>query len=476
MAIVDKLTYLNTTKTLLREAITRAGHYLTEADPFREYPYALLKDEHSLQLDFLRGEYVAKNWRDGTVSRVGFGSIISFTRGSGGGRFNHLGAYEWVGNNVARIDHDPATVDTSTSSVTIGAGLKTFDVSRLYPVGQYVRATADASNWVSGRVVASTGTSVTLWVDKVAGTGTFTSWTLIRVLGMLVEEGRTNLLTYSGDLSQWVIARLTQSSSGGGTLLTETTESGGHACLRFMGFTSGTAYTFTVELKSSSNRYVRVLFPAAAFSSQIGAFFDLATGTVVGATSPGVTASIKPTGGGKYACSITATATTTAPGNSDFRLSLTNFNTVYEGDGVSSIVYYHAQLEAGSFPASHIPTTSSQVTRAADLATVADATDWRSLEGTFLLEHNAPATRQILSSGSNLLMTSQGTGKIAVSFTASGSLVCYNGGTPVAGPALTFDAALKLLGGAATFANAHARRLDFIPRALTGADFQRLTS
>lgn len=297
MAIADKLTYLNTTKTLLREAITRAGRYLTEADPFRSYPYALLKDEHSLQLGFLRGEYIAKNWRDGTVSRVGFDSIVTFTRGSGGGRFNHLGVYEWVGSNVARIDHDPATVDTSTSSVAIGAGLKTFAVSRLYLVGQYVRATADASSWLSGRVVASTGTSVTLWVDRVVGTGTHASWTLIRVLGLLVEEGRTNLLLNSATLS-------TQSVTVTATAHT----------LAFYG-------TGTVTLSGA------------------------ATGTLVGTGANNrVTLTFTPTAG---SLTLTVSGSVTSAG-----------------------------LQAGAFITSYIPTTTAQVTRAADLCDVNNLADW----------------------------------------------------------------------------------------------------
>lgn len=36
-------------------------------------------------------------------------SLIEFQRLSGGGRWNHLGQYEWVGNNVPRYDHDPVT-------------------------------------------------------------------------------------------------------------------------------------------------------------------------------------------------------------------------------------------------------------------------------------------------------------------------------------------------------------------------------
>lgn len=437
MAIADKLTYLNATKVLLREAINRAGHYLTEADPFRSYPYALLKDEHSLSLDFLRGEYIAKNWRDGTVSRVGFDSIVTFTRGSGGGRFNHLGTFEWVGNNVARIDHDPATVDTSTSSVTIGAGLKTFDVSRLYPVGQYVRATADASNWLSGRVVASTGTSVTMWVDRVVGTGTFASWTLIRVMGLLVEESRTNLLLNSATLS-------TQSVT-----VTATSHT-----LAFYG-------TGTVTLSGA------------------------ATGTLVGTGANNqVTLTFTPTAG---SLTLTVSGSVTSAG-----------------------------LQAGAFITSHIPTTSSQVTRAADVASVNELSPWyRADEGTLFVEASTnnttnggfpnPATLSsdasnyisINHSGGNLLRAEIRSGgvlqallssavtlgtpnKIAVAFKLNGFASSVNGGavsTDTSG-AVPSVSVLRLGSGptGALILNGHVPRIRYFPRALTATELQRLTS
>lgn len=39
-----------------------------------------------------------------------FGDIITFTRSSGGGRFNAAGQYEWLGNNAPRFDYDPVTL------------------------------------------------------------------------------------------------------------------------------------------------------------------------------------------------------------------------------------------------------------------------------------------------------------------------------------------------------------------------------
>lgn len=527
MAIADKLTYLNATKALLREAINRAGHYLAEADPFREYPYALLKDEYSLKLDFLRGEYIAKNWRDGTVSRVGFDSIITFTRGSGGGRYNHLGVFEWVGNNVARIDHDPATVDTSTSSVTIGAGLKTFDVSRLYPIGQYVRATADASNWLSGRVVASTGSSVTLWVDRVVGTGTHASWTLIRVLGLLVEEQRTNLIGHSDDPSNsaWLKTELTAS---GNTI----TESAANAFRdlqvrsptgAWISFTSGTAYIAVAVAKpkaGSAKRYLQMAFSSLAFPFAARmAKFDLDTCSVTWRDSVGVTATA--TRVGDYCvCTISVGATSTASGygaSLALSTSATGATTAYAGDGSSGIELLYADVQAGAFPTSHIPTTSAQVTRAADAPVVGNLSDWYRAGGTVFSQHNvermlAVTNRHIwsLSDGGfnnfmairyrpdatniQMIVVTVGTGQtsdnlppsmnlgspIAFAYSQDDFRASVGGGGVVSDSEGNVPAVTRLnvgyLASAGQYLNGHIETVEFIPRALSNTELQAITS
>lgn len=61
----------------------------------------------------------------------------------------------------------------------------------------------------------------------------------------------------------------------------------------------------------------------------------------------------------------------------------------YTGDGTSGILLWGAQLEAGAFPTSYIPTTSATATRAADLASMTGAnfSSWfNASEGTILSE------------------------------------------------------------------------------------------
>ncbi len=63
----------------------------------------------SLSLSFINDNYSlgAIGSKKGTKS---FSDIITFTRASGGGRFNASGNYEYLGNDVPRLDYDPVTL------------------------------------------------------------------------------------------------------------------------------------------------------------------------------------------------------------------------------------------------------------------------------------------------------------------------------------------------------------------------------
>jgi len=76
----------------------------------------------------------------------------------------------------------PSFQGTSTTSLTIGTGSKTFttQTSRGYTVGQRLRAasTASASNYMEGIVASYSSTTLVLTVDRVGGSGTIASWTI----------------------------------------------------------------------------------------------------------------------------------------------------------------------------------------------------------------------------------------------------------------------------------------------------------
>lgn len=179
--------------------------------------------------------------------------------------------------------------------------------------------------------------------------------------GLLIEEPRSNLLTYSEqfDNAAWtkigttVVANNTIAPDGSLTADTITFSSGGYIYQTiYPSFSAGTAYTFSIYTKNS----VRAL-------------------TWGGATPAGTDAwSVTSIGNGWYRQSLTRTFTNAGTGATVQAL----MNDAYQGTG--SFVYWGAQLEQGAFPTSYIPTTSTQTTRNRDVSYIS-VDSWFSMSG-----------------------------------------------------------------------------------------------
>jgi hypothetical protein len=139
-----------------------------------------------------------------------------------------------------------------------------------------------------------------------------------------------------------------------------------------------------------------------ANAGNTGRHFNLQTGTPGQQTGNTNTPSITPVGNGWYRCSITYTATAA----SDLIIfNVANGDGVFSfaGDNTSGIYLWGAQLEAGAFATSYIPTTTATVTRAADISTsvatsVFENSWYRQDEGTVFANARTlqSATSQIL--------------------------------------------------------------------------------
>tara|TARA_R110002074_G_C12558458_1_gene667631 strand:- start:26385 stop:27665 length:1281 start_codon:yes stop_codon:yes gene_type:complete len=193
--------------------------------------------------------------------------------------------------------------------------------------------------------------------------------------GQLIEEARTNLLTYSQafDNAAWsatnavVVADNAAAPDGTVTAdkITDNTTSGAHLLTSSsFSFVSGTTYTYSQMFKMNDQRYVQLGLPSSAFGLNAYANFDLQAGTV-GTVGSSATASIVALSGGYYRCVVIAPATSSSSNVSFFGFVTSSSGArgqSYVGTG-TSVWTWGAPLEAGAFATSYIPTTSAAVTR-----------------------------------------------------------------------------------------------------------------
>jgi hypothetical protein len=200
--------------------------------------------------------------------------------------------------------------------------------------------------------------------------------------GLLIEEARTNLLLRSDDFNDavWnpgisrnlsVTVNNTTSPSGatdadlltvGATTTTYQVLQGGPT------LTSGAAYTFSCYLKA--NQVTRVsLYSGNSATYPVDAYFDLTGNGSVTANALG-TASIQKLANGWYRCVVTGTAGATAATSIRISPATTGNSRTYVGNSTDSFWAWGAQLEAGSFLTSYIPTTTASVVRSADVCSI----------------------------------------------------------------------------------------------------------
>lgn len=366
--------------------------------------------------------------------------------------------------------------------------------------------------------------------------------------GLSVEGQATNLLTYSEQFASpnWAAYKavanpaLMPSPRGDlrGITLTETTVSGEHFAESSISVVSGSTYTFSIYVAAAGRADIGLrmtvgsLWPGGV-SPQVR--FNLAneTATVVTGSPSGY--GIVDVGEGLYRVFMTVLCA--ASGTAAARTHIMNTsNNSYTGDGTSGLYIWGAQLEAGSQPTSYIPTTtaqvtraadvtssaqvtrvadsstSSQVTRAADIASVNDLSGWyRQDEGTLVVEAVAPnatqsfaRTASLEKPGQNIMSIQRHTSsnargfgygfsldagaqsfpagtpvKAALTVGGGSASICSQGGTvaSVAAPPLLMPT--KLCVGSAisgtSFLNGHIKSIKYLPRRVSDDELKALT-
>jgi hypothetical protein len=197
--------------------------------------------------------------------------------------------------------------------------------------------------------------------------------------GLLIEEQRTNLMLRSQEFEDASFSKTNVSATANTatspdnttnadsvTAINGTTQ---HFVSQSFSFTSGVAYTISVFAKKNTLNGVQLTFGSAAFSTFPYANFDLNAGTT---TAFSCTSTITNFGNGWYRCTMTATATATTSVVAVIALARDINETriaTFSSDG-NGIFAWGAQLEAGAFATSYIPTVAASVTRNIDSVTM----------------------------------------------------------------------------------------------------------
>jgi len=223
--------------------------------------------------------------------------------------------------------------------------------------------------------------------------------TTFESLGLEIEESRTNLVTYSEQFDDAAWTKTNSSITANTVVAPDGALTGDKIVSNAasLGFTvqnnsqtSGVTYTWSTFAKAAEYSFCQLRIAGTVVASITRAYFNLATGTVSGVAN--CTASITPVGNGWYRCSIVYAVTSTAVAAPRIYGQVDASDTV--GDGYSGIYIWGAQLEAGAFATSYIPTVASQVTRAADAASMTGTnfSSWYNAgQGTLYAEANTPS-------------------------------------------------------------------------------------
>jgi hypothetical protein len=218
-------------------------------------------------------------------------------------------------------------------------------------------------------------------------------------LGLLVEEARTNSLTYSEQLQQYSAANVTvtsdvSSTAPGGQLnaskIIPSSTNNAKSLGRAVSFTAATTHVVSFFAKPAGyNFLVIALYVVNNGGDGPSCVLDLVNRTLTVSNSTAgysfaiVRSEPMQNGWTRFALSFSNNVDIgpelrfcPAPNGTPSIQTSTGSDhgrPTFAGDGTSGVLLWGLQSETGAFPTSYIPTTGATVTRAADVATLSNA-------------------------------------------------------------------------------------------------------
>ena len=341
--------------------------------------------------------------------------------------------------------------------------------------------------------------------------------------GLLIEEARTNLLLQSEDFSTtWttsasptITTNTTVAPDGTTTADTITSTSTSSYVAQIVTFTGDGTKTYSIFIKAGTSGNTRLsIRDTTALVSRGQADITWAGSVPSVSVTNGSLQALQACPNGWYRLQVIVDSVIAANTN---QLRIQPDNTV----GTGSVIFWGAQIENAAFSTSYIPTTTTALTRSADVASVNTLTPWfNSSQGTLFTEAllvQPPSTTvnqlsalsdntnnnriqlgaSTASSGNlNFLITDTsvlqanplvgsistvGPHKAAGGYLVNSVQVAVNGALGTEDTSATIPASISVLNiGAAgnpnTRGNLWVRRITYYPRRLSNAELQSLTS
>ena len=224
-------------------------------------------------------------------------------------------------------------------------------------------------------------------------------------MGCLIESQATNLVTYSEDSTQWTSGASAVTAAAGvapdGTLsaslwVPNSTSGVSHYVYATKPtISNSTTYTASVFVKPAGINMTQLTFNDNKFATGY-VNFDLSGSGAVSASS-NATGTIKPSGGGYYRLTITATSNAASSIHSEAQLRhITSLSDtrgpLNAGDDYRGLLVWGWSYEASSFASSYLKSNSgSTTTRALESLSMTDSSLFDNGEGTIVAEFALPS-------------------------------------------------------------------------------------